>query len=92
MSVHAAKHDEVKLVQRCFDFYRIEAAEPENLMGDRAYDREELDEGLREDGVEVCASSEESKEKDDARWKAASSLQKKVAGGAILDGLSGVVD
>ena len=36
-STHAANHHEVRLVQLCFDFYMIEA-EPENLIGDRAYD------------------------------------------------------
>jgi hypothetical protein len=37
---------EVRLVQLCFDFYMIEA-KPENLIGDRAYDSDELDEKLR---------------------------------------------
>src|SRR5262249_11163994 len=37
VSTHAANHDEVRLVQLCFDFYMIEA-KPENLIGDRAYD------------------------------------------------------
>ena len=34
---------EVRLVQLCFDFYMIEA-KPENLIGDRAYDSDPLDE------------------------------------------------
>jgi hypothetical protein len=34
------------LVQLCFDFYMIEA-KPENLVGDRAYDSDPLDEELR---------------------------------------------
>src|ERR1700731_2750128 len=38
VSTHAANHHEVRLVQLCFDFYMIEA-KPENLIGDRAYDR-----------------------------------------------------
>jgi hypothetical protein len=38
VSTHAANHHEVRLVQLCFDFYVIEA-KPENLIGDRAYDR-----------------------------------------------------
>jgi len=33
-------------VQLCFDFYMIEA-KPENLIGDRAYDSDPLDEELR---------------------------------------------
>jgi hypothetical protein len=39
-------HHEVWLVQLCFDFYMIEA-KPENLISDRAYDSDPLDEGLR---------------------------------------------
>ena len=46
VSTHAANHHEVRLVQLCFDFYRIEA-KPENLIGDRAYDSNPLDEELR---------------------------------------------
>src|SRR6478609_5846870 len=42
VSTHAANHHEVRLVQLCFDFYRIEA-KPENLIGDRAYDSDPLD-------------------------------------------------
>ena len=42
-STHAANHHEVRLVQLCFDFYMIEA-KPENLIGDRAYDSDPLDE------------------------------------------------
>jgi hypothetical protein len=45
---HAANHHEVRLVQLCFDFYMIEA-KPENLIGDRAYDSDPLDEELRTD-------------------------------------------
>ena len=46
VSTHAANHHEVRLVQLCFDFYMIEA-KPENLIGDRAYDSDPLDEELR---------------------------------------------
>ena len=45
---------EVRLVQLCFDFYMIEA-KPENLIGDRAYDSDPLDEELRRDGIEMIA-------------------------------------
>ena len=45
---HAANHHEVRLVQLCFDFYMIEA-KPENLIGDRAYVSDPLDEELRND-------------------------------------------
>ena len=47
VSTHAANHHEVRLVQLCFDFYMIEA-KPENLIGDRAYDSDPLDEELRQ--------------------------------------------
>ena len=50
VSTHAANHHEVRLVQLCFDFYMIEA-KPENLIGDRAYDSDPLDEELRNDGI-----------------------------------------
>jgi Transposase DDE domain len=46
VTTHAANHHEVRLVQLCFDFYMIEA-KPENLIGDRAYDSDPLDEELR---------------------------------------------
>jgi transposase len=54
VSTHAANHHEVTLVQLSFDFYMIEA-KPENLIGDRAYDSDKLDEQLREEGVEMIA-------------------------------------
>src|SRR5262249_37618512 len=54
VSTHAADHHEVRLVQLCFDFYMIEA-KPENLIGDRAYDSDPLDEELRRDGIEMIA-------------------------------------
>src|SRR5271169_6192742 len=54
VSTHAANHHEVRLVQLCFDFYMIEA-KPENLIGDRAYDSDPLDEELRNDGIEMLA-------------------------------------
>ena len=54
VSTHAANHHKVRLVQLCFDFYMIEA-KPENLIGDRAYDSDPLDEELRNDGIEMIA-------------------------------------
>ena len=54
VSTHAANHHEVRLVQLCFDFYMIEA-KPENLIGDRAYDSDPLDDELRNDGIEMIA-------------------------------------
>jgi transposase len=53
-STHAANHHEVRLVQLCFDFYMIEA-KPKNLIADRAYDSDPLDEELRRDGIEMIA-------------------------------------
>jgi transposase len=54
VSTHAANHHEVTLVQLSFDFYMIEA-KPENLIGDRAYDSDPLDEQLRQQGIEMIA-------------------------------------
>ena len=52
--LYGANHHEVRLVQLCFDFYMIEA-KSENLIGDRAYDSDPLDEELRNDGIEMIA-------------------------------------
>ena len=49
-----SNHHEVRLVQLCFDFYLIEA-KPENLVGDRAYDSDPLDDSLRQEGIELIA-------------------------------------
>lgn len=54
VSTHAANHHEVTLVQLSFDFYMIEA-KPENLIGDRAYDGDQLDEALKQAGAEMIA-------------------------------------
>ena len=54
VSTHAAKHHEVTLVQLSFEFYMIEA-KPQNLIGDRAYDSDKLDEELRREGIEMIA-------------------------------------
>jgi transposase len=54
VSTYAANHHEVTLVQLSFEFYMIEA-KPKNLIGDRAYDSDELDEQLRREGVEMTA-------------------------------------
>jgi transposase len=51
---HAANHHEVTLVQLTFDFYMIEA-KPEKLIGDKAYDSDDLDEELRKEGIEMIA-------------------------------------
>jgi transposase len=54
VSTHAANHHEVTLVQLSFDFYMIEA-KPENLIGDRAYDSDKLDDELREQGINMIS-------------------------------------
>lgn len=54
VSTHAANHHEITLVQLSFDFYMIEA-KPENLIGDRAYDSDKLDEQLRQEGIEMIS-------------------------------------
>ena len=54
VSTHAANHHEVTLVQLSFDFYMIEA-KPENLIRDRAYDSDKLDEGLCQEGIEMTS-------------------------------------
>lgn len=54
VSTHAANHHEVTLVQLSFEFYMIEA-KPDNLIGDKAYDSDALDEQLRQDDIELIA-------------------------------------
>jgi transposase len=54
VSTHAENHHEVTLVQLCFEFYMIEA-KPENLIGDKAYDSDQLDAELRQEGIEMIA-------------------------------------
>jgi transposase len=61
-STHAANHHEVTLVQLTFDFYMIEA-KPENLIGDKAYDSDKLDEELRQQGVRMIAPHRKSRRK-----------------------------
>jgi transposase len=54
VSTHAANHHEVTLVQLSFEFYMIEA-KPQNLIGDKAYDSDSLDQELQKEGVELIA-------------------------------------
>lgn len=54
VSTHAANHHEVTLVQLSFDFYMVEA-KPQNLIGDKAYDSDALDESLKQQGTEMIA-------------------------------------
>jgi len=41
-------------VQLSFDFYMIEA-KPQNLIGDKAYDSDALDQSLKQQGIEMIA-------------------------------------
>jgi transposase len=54
VSTHAANHHEVTLVQLSFEFYMVEA-KPEHLIGDKAYDSDDLDHRLQQEGVELIA-------------------------------------
>jgi len=51
---HAANHHEVTLVQLTFDFYMIEA-KPEKLIGDKAYDSDDLDDDPGKQGIDMMA-------------------------------------
>lgn len=62
VSTHAANHHEVKLVQLSFDFYMIEAM-PEVLIGDRAYDSDDLDDDLRGKGVKLVSPHRKNRKK-----------------------------
>lgn len=62
VSTHAANHHEVTLVQLSFDFYMIEA-KPENLIGDKAYDSDKLDDELKNEGVEMIAPHRKGRKK-----------------------------
>ena len=61
-STHAANHHEVTLVKLTFDFYMIEA-KPENLIGDKAYDSDKLDDELRRQGIRMIAPHRSSRRK-----------------------------
>lgn len=50
----SASPHESKLVQRLFDFM-LTADEPERVIGDKAYDSDELDEQLAAEGIEMIA-------------------------------------
>lgn len=54
VTVHEANRHETQLVQLCLDF-RVVEDKPDDLVGDKAYDSDPLDEELREQGVEMNA-------------------------------------
>ena len=66
VSTHAANHHEVTLVQLNFDFYMIEA-KPKRLVGDKAYDSDELDERLEQQGIEMIAPHRANRKTQDDR-------------------------
>ncbi len=74
VSTHAANHHEVTLVQLTFDFYLIEN-QPDNLIGDKAYDSDSLDEELKKSGIEMIApTSPESDQEKDSGWTAIAAI------------------
>jgi transposase len=62
VTTHAANHHEVTLVQLTFDFYMIEA-KPENLIDDKAYDSDPLDEAMRAQGTEMISPHRSNKKR-----------------------------
>lgn len=54
VSTHASNHHEVTLMELSFDFYMLEA-HPDKLIGERAYDSDELDKNLQAQGIELIA-------------------------------------
>ena len=71
VSTHTANHHEVTLVQLSLDFYMIDA-KPQNLIGDKAYDSNALDESLKQQGIEMIAphrSNQTLKTQDDRRLR-----------------------
>jgi transposase len=54
VNTRAANHHKVTLVQLSFKFY-IVVAKPDNLIGNRAFDSDKLDDQLREEGIEMIA-------------------------------------
>src|SRR5208283_5422013 len=60
---HAANHHEVTLAQLTVDFYMIEA-KPEKLIGDKAYDSNDLDDDLGKQGIDMIAPHKCNRVKD----------------------------
>jgi transposase len=60
---HAANHHEVTLVQLTFDFYMIEA-KPEKLIGDKAYDSDDLDDDLGKQGIDMISPHKSNRVKE----------------------------
>ena len=60
-------------MQLSFDFHMIEA-KPENLNGDRAYDRDKLDGELRQEGIEMISPHRRGLVKPKTGWPSIASL------------------
>jgi len=56
------EHHEVKLVQMTLEFSVVEAS-PERIIGDAAYDSDNLDEELAEEGIEMIAPHKKNRKK-----------------------------
>ena len=63
---HTANHHEVNLVQLTFDFNMI-GAKPEKLIGDKAYDSDELDRQLHAEGIDMIAPHRTNRNKPDTQ-------------------------
>ena len=75
---------EVTLVQLTFDFYLIED-KPKNLIGDKAYDSDPLDEELKKEGVEMIAPHRQNRTKKKTQGRTPiASLCAALDGGEIL--------
>ena len=62
VSTHTANHHEVKLVQWSFHFYMIQAM-PEVLIGDHAYDSDDLDDDLGGKGIKMVTPHRKNRKK-----------------------------
>lgn len=55
VSTHSASPHESKLVQECFDFALPRFGKPKRLIGDKAYDSDQLDADMQALGIEMIA-------------------------------------
>lgn len=60
--IESASPHEVRLVEATLDCRFLEA-QPERLIGDKAYDSDRLDDRLRERGIEMIAPNRENRKK-----------------------------
>lgn len=60
--IESASPHEVRLVEATLDRRFLEA-QPERLIGDKAYDSDKLDDRLRERGIEMIAPNRENRKK-----------------------------